>query len=269
MLFARISEELARLRPSERRVAEFVLARPTVAAEMTIADLSREVGVSEPTVMRFCRAVGLKGFQDLKRQMMRDLERRKAVTVPPGPQPSQSRQVKALRGNQRMPDAGPLAELITRQGGITVHALDPEFEHLAEAANEHLRTALNRIGIRTRAGDASACLELGDSGGGQLVRLVGAPVASGLSGRVPVLLTPPGASEFERFKLVISLIDDIADHLTSRAGASSNRQAEREQAFARSRALTLSGLPDSMKGGPGARPPARPDAAPGPAPGRA
>ncbi|MCU0882293.1 MAG: hypothetical protein MUF14_06455 [Hyphomonadaceae bacterium] len=269
MLFARISEELARLRPSERRVAEFVLARPTVAAEMTIADLSREVGVSEPTVMRFCRALGLKGFQDMKRQVMRDLERRKATSAPTSPQASAARPPRASRGSQRLPDAGPLAELITRQGGITVHALDPEFEELASAANDHLKIALGRIGIRVRAGDASACLELGDSGGGQLVRLVGAPVASGLSGRVPVLLTPPGASVFERFKLVIGLIDDIAEHLTSKAGASFNRQAEREQAFARSRALILSGLPDSMKGGPGARPPPHPDPDPGHAPGRA
>jgi Helix-turn-helix domain, rpiR family len=258
MLFARISEALEHLRPSERRVAEFILARPTVAAEMTIADLAGEVGVSEPTVMRFCRAIGLKGFQDMKRQVLRDLERRKAV-VTASAQQGASRQPKALRGNQRLPDAGPLAELLVRQGGLTILALDAEFYALAEAATQHLARAMKRAGVVDRPATQKACLEIGDSGGGQLVRLVGAPLASGLSGRVPVLLTPPGATVFERFKLVITLIDEIDDHLTSRAGASINRQVEREQAFARSRQSALLGVPDAQKGGPGARPNPRPE----------
>jgi hypothetical protein len=286
MLFARISEELERLRPSERRVAEFVLARPTVAADMTIADLAAEVGVSEPTVMRFCRAAGLKGFQDMKRQVLRNLEQRKAVAAPLA-EPlatviGSELVLPAQHSTKALPDVATIAEVVVRQAGIAVLALDSEFEALAEASHHHLAAALGRAGVLARTGIAQtrnietrnnetrsagtgddhtrydrACLELGDSGGGQLVRLVGAPAVSGLGGQVAVLLNPPGANLFERYRLVIGLIDAIADHMTSKAGASLSRQAAREQAFARSRALTLSGLANHLQGGPGAQAPRR------------
>jgi len=54
------------LRPSEQRVAQAVLAHPRRIVNLSIAVLAQEVGVSEPTVMRFCRAVGCKGFQAFK-----------------------------------------------------------------------------------------------------------------------------------------------------------------------------------------------------------
>jgi RpiR family transcriptional regulator, carbohydrate utilization regulator len=80
LLIGRIERERARLRPSEARVADFVLGRPHVAAELSIRDLADSVGVSEPTVIRFCRAVGCVGFQELKRHLTRDLERRAPAT---------------------------------------------------------------------------------------------------------------------------------------------------------------------------------------------
>ncbi len=36
---------------------------------MTIGELSKAVQVSEPTVIRFCKHLGLSGYQDLKLQM--------------------------------------------------------------------------------------------------------------------------------------------------------------------------------------------------------
>jgi DNA-binding MurR/RpiR family transcriptional regulator len=83
MIIARIEQEKTALRRSELRVAEFVIARPSIAVDLSIADLADAVGVSEPTVIRFCRAVGCVGFQDLKRQLARDLERRRAALQRP------------------------------------------------------------------------------------------------------------------------------------------------------------------------------------------
>ncbi|MEH6639874.1 MAG: transcriptional regulator HexR [Porticoccaceae bacterium] len=68
-----ISDELANLRKSERKVAEFILARPIDVVRMRIVDLAQRAGVSEPTVVRFCRAVGCEGFQDFKLALAQQL----------------------------------------------------------------------------------------------------------------------------------------------------------------------------------------------------
>ncbi len=61
-----IHNALPDLRKSERKVAECVLAQPAAVVQMRIVDLASEAKVSEPTVLRFCRAVGCDGFQDFK-----------------------------------------------------------------------------------------------------------------------------------------------------------------------------------------------------------
>ena len=54
------------LRKSERKVADFVLTKPDEVIHMRIVDLAQEAHVSEPTVVRFCRAIGCDGFQSFK-----------------------------------------------------------------------------------------------------------------------------------------------------------------------------------------------------------
>lgn len=68
-----ISDALPALRKSERKVAELVLARPTEVIGMRIVDLAGLAAVSEPTVVRFCRAVGCQGFQHFKLMMAQQL----------------------------------------------------------------------------------------------------------------------------------------------------------------------------------------------------
>nr|WP_283101640.1 transcriptional regulator HexR [Halomonas populi] len=53
-------------RRSEQKVARFVLRNPEDVIHMRIVDLATEAKVSEPTVVRFCRALGCNGFQDFK-----------------------------------------------------------------------------------------------------------------------------------------------------------------------------------------------------------
>lgn len=59
------------LRRSERKVADRVLANPDEVIHMRIVDLAAAAGVSEPTVVRFCRAIGCEGFQDFKLALAR------------------------------------------------------------------------------------------------------------------------------------------------------------------------------------------------------
>ncbi|HET7717557.1 MAG TPA: MurR/RpiR family transcriptional regulator [Bauldia sp.] len=61
-----IRERLPKLRKSERKVAEVVLADPDAAMNSTVAILARSAGVSDPTVIRFCEGIGCDGFHDFK-----------------------------------------------------------------------------------------------------------------------------------------------------------------------------------------------------------
>jgi DNA-binding MurR/RpiR family transcriptional regulator len=61
-----IQEQYDNLRPSEKKVADYIRANPADIIHLSIAELSALVGVSEPTVIRFCRNIGYSGFQNFK-----------------------------------------------------------------------------------------------------------------------------------------------------------------------------------------------------------
>ncbi|BBB31609.1 transcriptional regulator HexR [Neptunomonas japonica] len=65
-LLKSITDAQPKLRKSEQKVADFVLANPQEVIHMRIVDLASEANVSEPTVVRFCRALHYDGFQDFK-----------------------------------------------------------------------------------------------------------------------------------------------------------------------------------------------------------
>jgi RpiR family carbohydrate utilization transcriptional regulator len=64
-LLREIKNALPSLRKSEVKVAEFVLNSPSKIIELTTAQASGEIGVSEPTLIRFCQALNLEGFLGL------------------------------------------------------------------------------------------------------------------------------------------------------------------------------------------------------------
>lgn len=64
-MLTRITDALPDLSPAERRVGQWVLEHPKEAANTTLARLATECETSEPTVVRFCRRVGLGGFREL------------------------------------------------------------------------------------------------------------------------------------------------------------------------------------------------------------
>ena len=65
-LLGQIERTLPRLSPAEKRVADHVLAHPRAALSDPIADIARAAGVSQPTVIRFCRSLGCEGLSDFK-----------------------------------------------------------------------------------------------------------------------------------------------------------------------------------------------------------
>ena len=61
------------LTPSARRISDFVLASPAEVTKLSIAELSRTANVGEATIIRFCRTLGFKGFQDFKMELAIEL----------------------------------------------------------------------------------------------------------------------------------------------------------------------------------------------------
>ena len=72
-LIRRITENQASLRKSEAKVANYVLANANEVIKMRIVDLASKSEVSEPTVIRFCKALGFDGFQSFKLQLAQQL----------------------------------------------------------------------------------------------------------------------------------------------------------------------------------------------------
>ena len=65
-VFKIIAQAHPQLRKSERKVADYVLEHRAKIVQMRIVDLAAAAAVSEPTVVRFCRALDFDGFQDFK-----------------------------------------------------------------------------------------------------------------------------------------------------------------------------------------------------------
>ena len=58
---------------AEQRVAEAILADPEAVLTSSVTELANRAGASEATVVRFCRSLGYKGYQDFKISLARDL----------------------------------------------------------------------------------------------------------------------------------------------------------------------------------------------------
>ena len=56
-----------------QRIAHYILQSPLRVTQLSIAELSRETQAGEATVIRFCRTLGYKGFQDFKMDLAIEL----------------------------------------------------------------------------------------------------------------------------------------------------------------------------------------------------
>jgi DNA-binding MurR/RpiR family transcriptional regulator len=68
-----IQAVLDQLKPSERRVAEFILAHPEEVVNLSVQKLAELSNVSEATVVRLARTLNMKGYQELKLRIAGDL----------------------------------------------------------------------------------------------------------------------------------------------------------------------------------------------------
>jgi len=61
------------LTKSEKKVADYVLNNLNNVIYFSVTDLSYEAGVGETTVLRFCRKIGMKGYQEFKLTIAQNL----------------------------------------------------------------------------------------------------------------------------------------------------------------------------------------------------
>lgn len=80
-----ISKHYKQLRPSEKKVADYLLGYEGDVNELTIIRLAECAKVSQPTIMRFAKALGLEGFKELKYMMLQDELKKKAISQEPSP----------------------------------------------------------------------------------------------------------------------------------------------------------------------------------------
>lgn len=66
----RIEDTLDALPRSEKRVGKWFLENAQQGIRATVMQVAQASGVSEPTVIRFCRKMGVSGFREFKMQLM-------------------------------------------------------------------------------------------------------------------------------------------------------------------------------------------------------
>jgi len=64
---------LEQLKPSERKVADYILSNPQEVIQLSVQKLAELSGASEATVIRLCQKLNMKGFQELKLRVAGDL----------------------------------------------------------------------------------------------------------------------------------------------------------------------------------------------------
>ena len=83
MLLDAIRGQLDALSKSEQKVAQAILKNPELALAENLSALARHAEVSEPTVVRFCRAIGYDGWQEFKLKLAQNI----AIALPGADQP--------------------------------------------------------------------------------------------------------------------------------------------------------------------------------------
>ncbi|MDD2981293.1 MAG: MurR/RpiR family transcriptional regulator [Hespellia sp.] len=81
MIRHRIQEVYAALRPSEQKVADWLLEYKGPGEDLLIEGMAGQIQVSQPTIIRFVKAMGYKGFKDFKYSLMQEDARKESDTA--------------------------------------------------------------------------------------------------------------------------------------------------------------------------------------------
>src|SRR6201996_7608446 len=66
MMLSQVEAMREQLRPSERKLADYVIEAPREVLDLSMTEVAARAGVSQPTIARFCHALGFSGFREFK-----------------------------------------------------------------------------------------------------------------------------------------------------------------------------------------------------------
>ena len=69
----RIKAKMPQLTETEKKIGKFVLENYETVLQCNVSELATHSGVSDASVVRFCRSIGYRGFQDFKMNLARDI----------------------------------------------------------------------------------------------------------------------------------------------------------------------------------------------------
>jgi len=72
-LLAKIENQLNQLTEAEKKIGKFIIDNAKLVPNMTTKDLSKKTGVSEASVVRFCKSIGIRSFKSFKLELVKDL----------------------------------------------------------------------------------------------------------------------------------------------------------------------------------------------------
>ena len=72
-VFENIRNNYNSLYAAEAKVADFILNNPAQALEANVSETAELSGVSDATVVRFCKRIGYAGFYQMKIQLSHDM----------------------------------------------------------------------------------------------------------------------------------------------------------------------------------------------------
>ncbi len=65
-ILTKMRQGMESFRPSEQKIANYIINNPQEAKELSVVEMAKKSNTSEASIVRFCRTLGLKGYQDLK-----------------------------------------------------------------------------------------------------------------------------------------------------------------------------------------------------------
>lgn len=72
-LVSKITADLTRLSEAERKIGEYIIQNPELIPHMTTKELSAKSGVSQATIIRFCKSIGIESYKSFKLALVKDL----------------------------------------------------------------------------------------------------------------------------------------------------------------------------------------------------
>ena len=205
------------LRPADKRVAQVILSNPREAVHYSITQLAEKAEVSDATVVKFCKRLGYKGYQEFKIMLAQDVAVKPQLIhgeVEPGndvqtikekifqanisalQETAQVLETEALeRAVQALANAGEIHFYGVGASGIVALDAEQKFSRIGLRTSAFLDTHLQIArAVHLREGDVAVCLSFS----GETVEIVEALRAAKQAGALTIAITSFSGSTLAR-----------------------------------------------------------------------